>query len=674
MATVYSYLRFSDKAQEAGTSFARQKKLAEKWMQLHPEHNLDRTLKMTDLGASAHHKEHLELALGDFIAKAGAGLIEDGSILLLEKLDRFSRFDYQEAWELLRQVVKWGITIITLDPQFEINQKNIKDIGLMIQVMATFFAAEHESEKKSERLREAWNFRRENVSRERKLTCKSPAWLTAIYNKGPQERIVCTGYKIKPEAKKAIQAIFKWTIEGHGQKAILEKLVSGFKPITESQTKKRLNESTYTFDIVKTTIPKWTGSYIQKILSNRAVLGEFQQHRMIAGKKRKAIGTAIKNYYPRIISDKDFEKTQHIKQIKRKVRNKREEFINILAGLVFCTDGHPMHTVTTRTKRKKGEIYLQRRLTSYGHNLKQKGACPWAVNYFTLENLICESILEIDEETLLAKDIRKHEANAIEISNKQKIIKAFEKTLETADDPKTIKTVMDLLQVKNIELQKLEAESKLNRSLTKAERNKNVQSVKNLLEVLRSVSTDKQNDLRHKIQYLLPTIIDKIVLRPRKLPNNRVEADGNICLLNGEIRKVHLCDFSRTKVLRLTPRMKNLRLMIRDSENKVGVIATANGIITFDADKDDPESREDWNRYFGRYILDKYHVNDNRFTLHFEGVYLDSTWSKQETMEELYKLLVSMFCNVRDRIKRSNLDWNTPAQNNLRRIKDALDT
>ena len=214
----------------------------------------------------------------------------------------------------------------------------------------------------------------------------------------------------------------------------------------------------------------------------------------------------------------------------------------------------------------------------------------------------------------------------------------------------------------------------MNRSLTKAERNKNVQSVKNLLEVLRSVSTDKQNDLRHKIQYLLPTIIDKIVLRPRKLPNNRVEADGNICLLNGEIRKVHLCDFSRTKVLRLTPRMKNLRLMIRDSENKVGVIATANGIITFDADKDDPESREDWNRYFGRYILDKYHVNDNRFTLHFEGVYLDSTWSKQETMEELYKLLVSMFCNVRDRIKRSNLDWNTPAQNNLRRIKDALDT
>ncbi len=234
---------------------------------------------------------------------------------------------------------------------------------------------------------------------------------------------------------------------------------------------------------------------------------------------------------------------------------------------------------------------------------------------------------------------------------------------------------MDLLQEKNIALQKLEAEYKLNRSLTKEERNKNIQSVKSLLEVLQSASSEKQNDLRHKIQYLLPTIVDKVVLRPRKLPNNKVEADGNIYLLNGEIRKVHLCDFSRSNLLRGLPKMKNPRIIIRDSENKVGVIATEDGIITFDADKDDPESFEDWAEYLVHYIIDKYHVgdNDNEAFIDCEGIDLVGL-SDEQSRVILCNILIDMFTNLSTRTKQSNLDWNTPAQNNLRRTKDALDT
>jgi len=198
----------------------------------------------------------------------------------------------------------------------------------------------------------------------------------------------------------------------------------------------------------------------------------------------------------------------------------------------------------------------------------------------------------------------------------------------------------------------------LNRSLTKEERNKNVQSVKNLLEVLQSASREKQNDLRHKIQYLLPTIIDKVVLRPRKLPNNRVEADGNIFLLNGEIRKVHLCDFTRLKLQEL-PKMKNPRIMIKDSEYKVGVIATGDGIITFDANKDDPESIEDWAIYLGHYIKDKYLVGDNTGTINCEGIDLEDFSDKQKP-DILRKILLSMFLNLASRNKKSNLDWTTP--------------
>ena len=43
---------------------------------------------MTDYGESGVHKEYLKAALGDFVKKVKSGEIENGSMLLVEKLDR----------------------------------------------------------------------------------------------------------------------------------------------------------------------------------------------------------------------------------------------------------------------------------------------------------------------------------------------------------------------------------------------------------------------------------------------------------------------------------------------------------------------------------------------------------------------------------------------------------
>ena len=114
---------------------------------------------MTDYGESGVHKEHLKAALGDFVKKVKSGEIEKGSMLLVEKLDRLSRYDYQDAWDWLKAVVKAGITVITLEPEQTLDKKSIKDFGVMISVCAAFMAAEDESKKKSERLKHVWDLR-----------------------------------------------------------------------------------------------------------------------------------------------------------------------------------------------------------------------------------------------------------------------------------------------------------------------------------------------------------------------------------------------------------------------------------------------------------------------------------------------------------------------------------
>lgn len=653
MATVYSYLRFSDKAQEVGTSFARQRKLAQNWLQKHPEHDPDTKLKMTDLGASAHHKEHLDAALGDFIRKANEGLIEKGSILLLEKLDRFSRFDYQDAWELLRQVVKCGITIITLDPEYEINSKNIKDIGLMIQVMATFFAAEHESEKKSNRLREAWNFRRQKTAKEGiKLTSRCPAWLEPVSHLGPQDRVVCTGYKVIPAGQKAVKAIFKWTLEGYGQRQILRKLASDFPPISKSRTKRRLNATTGELEIVEVTKPKWNSAYVQKILSDRAVLGELQQYRVINGRKRIAVGKPIKGYFPRIISDTVFQKAQYAKSVRRRTRKTKDDFVNILSGLVSCSDGYPMHVLASRTKRSTGEIYVQRRLTSYGHNSMKEDSCPWAIDYYRLEKLVCDAIIEIDESTLVSQKPIHQRSNADLIALKKKQIKGYKSVLSNLDDDQTISDVSSLLQDANQELRKLEAEARGPTSLTKEQQEKNVKGVKNLLSVIDSQDREKRSDLRYKVQYLLPTVIEKIVLHPRKLPNKRVEADGRIHLVSGEVRNIHLCDFRKHKIYSHC-RMKNPRIIAESQNHQVTFIATEDGLVTFSANEHFPRTKRDWSLYINEYMVRKFGGKGGSGFIRVHGLDIDEA----EAAERLDAICGAFFLNLIERVEASNLDW-----------------
>ena len=105
---VYSYLRFSDPKQAAGSSADRQTAYAQRWA---AERGmlLDEALSLRDEGLSAYHQRHItQGALGAFLRAVDAGLIAPGSVLVVEGLDRLSRAEPVLAQAQLARDLRLG--------------------------------------------------------------------------------------------------------------------------------------------------------------------------------------------------------------------------------------------------------------------------------------------------------------------------------------------------------------------------------------------------------------------------------------------------------------------------------------------------------------------------------------------------------------------------------------
>src|SRR5688572_26822263 len=100
MRRAYSYIRFSRPEQLRGDSLRRQLELSETWCRKNKVF-LDDTLKLRDLGVSAHRGQNATTGkLGAFLEAIKDGIVKPGSILLVESLDRLSRNQILDALNL----------------------------------------------------------------------------------------------------------------------------------------------------------------------------------------------------------------------------------------------------------------------------------------------------------------------------------------------------------------------------------------------------------------------------------------------------------------------------------------------------------------------------------------------------------------------------------------------
>ena len=243
----YSYLRVSDPTQVKGDGLRRQDDFAlticreEGW-------SLDDSLRFHDKGRSAFRRKNSKVGdLHRFLECVETGRVRPGEILIIENIDRLSREEVDDAYDLFRRIIKAGVWIATKEPRRVYNRETSGTMLNLLEPLFIMARAHDESKMKSVRVSAAWESRRKEAREAgRPIGAYGPAWLE--FRGG--------GYVVRQAAAAAIREIFRLAVAGNSPGRIVEAFhAAGRPPITEGG---------------------WKREYVRRIIRRRVVLGEYQ--------------------------------------------------------------------------------------------------------------------------------------------------------------------------------------------------------------------------------------------------------------------------------------------------------------------------------------------------------------------------------------------------------------
>lgn len=239
---------------------------------------LDESLSMRDEGLSAFHGRHVKHgALGVFLDAINAGRIPNGSVLIVEGLDRLSRADPIDAQAQLTQIINAGITVVTASDGKQYSRESLKanpmDIIYSVLVMVR---ANEESETKSKRAKaalrkhcEAWL---ETGQRRGGRHGKYPQWLE--FENGE--------WLLRPSRVESIRLAIDMFRRGHGHVRIANVLADRNMLMTDGSP---------------------NSNQIYRIIRNPAIKGT-----KVIDIDRETY--ELPNYYPAIVTPHEFDQLQ----------------------------------------------------------------------------------------------------------------------------------------------------------------------------------------------------------------------------------------------------------------------------------------------------------------------------------------------------------------------------
>lgn len=404
----YSYIRMSTDIQLRGDSRRRQLDLSEAYARDH-DLELIKEFQLEDLGVSAFRGANLSevSSLGRFLQSVRHGDVPAGSFLLVESLDRLSRQNVFTSLSIFTDLIKAGIKLVTL-ADGQVYTVETTDFSQLVVSLAIMSRAHEESQTKSRRLSAAWVNKRNSIG-DRKLTTLSPAWL----NLSPDRR----SFEIDADRTQVVRSIFEDAAAGLGSYAIARRLnKSGIAPFGRSTG--------------------WQTSYVGKILTSRAVIGEYQPHKIVDG-RRVATGPAIQSYFPAVVDEQLYLRIQAGRsQRRRGGAGRKGEFVsNLFSGLARCAYcGAPMHFIN-KGAPPKGGTYL-----ACDNARRGLGCDNMAWRYDDFESSFLTFVEEIDLESLL-----RPQGDSSERQNIEKEIQSLEGKLVRLekDRDKTFRLLLD---------------------------------------------------------------------------------------------------------------------------------------------------------------------------------------------------------------------------------------
>nr|MCH9789281.1 recombinase family protein [Planctomycetota bacterium] len=222
--------------------------------------------------------------------------------------------------------------------------------------------AEESSRQKSEWGKANWKQKRKLAREEGiHITKRRPAWLDE-------------DFKPIPEAAKCLNRIFKLKLQGVGVATIAEKM-------NQEKIWERPNG--------------WQSSYVKKIITNRAVIGECQLH-IKQGNKRIPDGDPILDYYPQVISKDHFFAVQKQLAGNRGCGGRKDRCSNLFTRIIKCAYCGGTMQFVDKGIPPKGQQYLQCSNGYRSHKCKR-----YRIRYDECENLILNNCTKLNPAQVL---------------------------------------------------------------------------------------------------------------------------------------------------------------------------------------------------------------------------------------------------------------------------------
>ena len=301
---VYSYIRFSSKAQKLGFSEVRQLEQLNRFFEQYP--TARQVERYEDLGVSAFKGKNLKSGqLAKFVERIKSKEILPNALLLVESFDRISRMGGYDALELIISIIQADCAIYTLFDN-RLYSKRKKDSSVDISLIQNILErANDESRNKSDRISDA---KARNLLKGENggiITKRCPFWIDHA-----------DGKFVLNEHAEAVRRATELCFD------------IGFQSIA-----KELNQEGHP--------RKYSAKTISNILHQHAIYGSYIAMEWDAGKPIQ-IKKEIKGYYPALISESEFHRISaklKERQDPSLAGRKAQEFRNILRGLVFCKCG-----------------------------------------------------------------------------------------------------------------------------------------------------------------------------------------------------------------------------------------------------------------------------------------------------------------------------------------------
>lgn len=340
---VYVYLRFSSEAQADGNSFDRQRDAANDRLS---KIGLGRTpvVWIEDPGLSAYKGSHLLTGeLGRFLNNVRSGELKDG-LFVCESVSRASRQGAFVLLTMLNVLLDAGFSVLFLD-QVEAFKKGNMPRFLAVQLTLLADLAQEESRIKSDYAKENWARKRTaaRANTGRAFTRECPNWLEVQDGK----------YVVLPDRVASILEIFARARDGWGISRLVRYANTNKLPAPGKNG-------------------TWHLSLIKRVLTNRALIGEFQPHIDAAGAKRVPEGVPIEGFYPTVVDKDLFFAVQGLRAKAAKFPKRRDgNNFNYLQGLAKCECGGAWRRMNKNSGAQEGYA-----LYGCSNRVRATTACP----------------------------------------------------------------------------------------------------------------------------------------------------------------------------------------------------------------------------------------------------------------------------------------------------------